>query len=190
MLFCFVLQVAADHHSFSNCAACLARPFSSTHHCFPCCLLLCYFAHYFAAHCPSLFICAQRPSALVVLGYSASCCISFLPLPPCHSPFNFPTVQGVLQDVELNQRMTEVCRQAVRAFVEDRTDKDGRVSIKALNKFAQMTGFGAPEPWVNVIKVCLLCLDTITMLQELNPASLELCTTFVRPHVNLSALHK
>ncbi|KAA6426638.1 MAG: magnesium chelatase subunit H [Trebouxia sp. A1-2] len=60
--------------------------------------------------------------------------------------------RGVLQDVELNQRMTEVCRQAVRAFVEDRTDKDGRVSIKALNKFAQMTGFGAPEPWVNVIK--------------------------------------
>jgi len=64
------------------------------------------------------------------------------------------TVQGVLQDVELNQRMTEVCRQAVRAFVEDRTDKDGRVSIKALNKFAQMTGLGAQEPWVNVIKVC------------------------------------
>ncbi len=49
--------------------------------------------------------------------------------------------------------MTEVCRQAVRAFVEDRTDKDGRVSIKALNKFAQMTGLGAQEPWVNVIKV-------------------------------------
>lgn len=67
------------------------------------------------------------------------------------------TVQGVLQDVELNQRMTEVCRKAVRAFVEDRTDKDGRVSIKALNKFAQMTGLGAQEPWVNVIKVCLLC---------------------------------
>ena len=64
-------------------------------------------------------------------------------------------MQGVLQDVELNQRMTEVCRLAVRAFVEDRTDKDGRVSIKALNKFAQMTGLGAQEPWVNVIKVCL-----------------------------------
>jgi len=62
-------------------------------------------------------------------------------------------VQGVLQDVELNQRMTEVCRKAVRAFVEDRTDKDGRVSIKALNKFAQMTGLGVQEPWVNVIKV-------------------------------------
>ncbi len=61
-----------------------------------------------------------------------------------------------MQDVELNQRMTEVCRQAVRAFVEDRTDKDGRVSIKGLNKFAQMTGLGAQEPWVSVIKVCLL----------------------------------
>jgi len=70
--------------------------------------------------------------------------------------FPSTTVQGVLQDVELNQRMTEVCRQAVRAFVEDRTDKDGRVSIKGLNKFAQMTGLGAQEPWVSVIKVCLL----------------------------------
>lgn len=64
-------------------------------------------------------------------------------------------VQGVLVDVELNQRMTEVCRNSVRSFVEDRTDKDGRVSIKALNKFAQMTGFGAQEPWNNVIKVLL-----------------------------------
>lgn len=62
-------------------------------------------------------------------------------------------LQGVLVDVELNQRMTEVCRNSVRAFVEDRTDKDGRVSIKALNKFAQMTGLGAREPWTDVIKV-------------------------------------
>lgn len=62
-------------------------------------------------------------------------------------------VQGVLVDVELNQRMTEVCRNSVRAFVEDRVDSDGRVSIKALNKFAQMTGFGAQEPWNDVIKV-------------------------------------
>ncbi|KAL3142075.1 Magnesium chelatase [Trebouxia sp. C0010 RCD-2024] len=60
--------------------------------------------------------------------------------------------RGVLVDVELNQRMTEVCRNSVRAFVEDRTDKDGRVSIKALNKFAQMTGLGAREPWTDVIK--------------------------------------
>ena len=75
-------------------------------------------------------------------------------------------LQGVLQDVELNQRMTEVCRNSVRAFVEDRTDSDGRVSIKALNKFAQMTGFGAQEPWNGVIKVCCatpwtLCCDYI-----------------------------
>ena len=62
-------------------------------------------------------------------------------------------MQGVLVDVELNQRMTEVCRNSVRAFVEDRTDSEGRVSIKALNKFAQMTGFGAQEPWNDVIKV-------------------------------------
>ena len=64
-------------------------------------------------------------------------------------------VQGVLVDVELLQRMTGVCRNSVRAFVEDRTDKDGRVSIKALNKFAQMTGLGAQEPWNDVMKVLL-----------------------------------
>lgn len=64
-------------------------------------------------------------------------------------------MQGVLKDVELNQRMTEVCRTAVRSFVEDRTDKDGRVSVKSINKFAQMAGFGAKEPWNTVIKVGL-----------------------------------
>ena len=65
----------------------------------------------------------------------------------------------MLQDVELNQRMTEVCRNSVRSFVEDRTDADGRVSIKALNKFAQMTGFGAQEPWNTVIKVSSLAFS-------------------------------
>lgn len=66
-------------------------------------------------------------------------------------------LQGVLQDVELNQRMTEVCRLCVKDFVEDRTDKDGRVSIKAINKFAQMAGFGGKEPWNDVIKACVTC---------------------------------
>ena len=80
-------------------------------------------------------------------------------------------MQGVLQDVELNQRMTEVCRQAVRAFVEDRTDKDGRVSIKALNKFAQMTGLGAQEPWVNVIKVCLLSVGATKLFLHIQHCS-------------------
>lgn len=65
-------------------------------------------------------------------------------------------LQGVLQDVELNQRMTEVCRLCVKNFVEDRTDKDGRVSIKAINKFAQMAGFNGQEPWNDVIKVLML----------------------------------
>ena len=55
--------------------------------------------------------------------------------------------------MELNQRMTEVCRLSVKNFVEDRTDKDGRVSIKAINKFAQMAGFNGQEPWNDVIKV-------------------------------------
>lgn len=91
----------------------------------------------------------------------SSCChLTSVPVPAhkqaknfVHSVLTYRSVQGVLVDVELNQRMTGVCRNSVRAFVEDRTDKDGRVSIKALNKFSQMTGFGAQEPWNDVLKV-------------------------------------
>ena len=61
--------------------------------------------------------------------------------------------------MELNQRMTEVCRLCVKNFVEDRTDKDGRVSIKAINKFAQMAGFNGQEPWNDVLKVTSYCGD-------------------------------
>ena len=68
--------------------------------------------------------------------------------------------------------MTEVCRNIVRSFVEDRTDKDGRVSIKALNKFAQMTGFGAQEPWNNVIKVFL---KTSFLPPDFPPSFLPAC---------------
>lgn len=139
MLSCFVLQIEADHSSFINCALVSCRPYSTTHHCFS--SLLCMSSPQHIRPVCRVFAC---PPALF--------CVTRQVSAHCHSS---TTVQGVLQDVELNQRMTEVCRLAVRAFVEDRTDKDGRVSIKALNKFAQMTGLGAQEPWVNVIKVCL-----------------------------------
>lgn len=37
----------------------------------------------------------------------------------------------------LLQEITEACRAAVRAFVSDRTDKEGRVSSDALANFAR-----------------------------------------------------
>ena len=60
-------------------------------------------------------------------------------------------LQGVLEDVTLNQELVETSRLAVRAFVEDRTDSDGRVSLNALNKFAQLAF--AQEPWMATLKV-------------------------------------
>ena len=45
--------------------------------------------------------------------------------------------QGVLEEVTLLQEITEACRAAVRAFVSERTDKLGRVSVDALTSFAR-----------------------------------------------------
>ena len=60
-------------------------------------------------------------------------------------------LQGVLEDVNLNQAITEVCRNAVRAFVEDRTDEAGRVTLNTMNNFMQRaTG---QEPWLSALKV-------------------------------------
>ena len=60
-------------------------------------------------------------------------------------------LQGVLEDVNLNQAITEVCRNAVRAFVEDRTDSAGRVTLNTMNNFMQRaTG---QEPWLSALKV-------------------------------------
>ena len=60
--------------------------------------------------------------------------------------------QGVLADVDLLNTINEAARNCVRKFVEDRTDKDGRVSVNALAGLARMTGFGV-EPWVAALKV-------------------------------------
>ena len=63
-------------------------------------------------------------------------------------------LQGVLEDVNLNQTITEVCRNAVRAFVEDRTDSAGRVTLNTMNNFMQRaTG---QEPWLSALKVGLV----------------------------------
>ena len=50
------------------------------------------------------------------------------------------------------QEITEACRGAVRAFVEDRTDSKGRVSQDSLNNFARSIGFGQ-QPWTKSLKV-------------------------------------
>lgn len=55
------------------------------------------------------------------------------------------------------QEIVEAVRNAVRAFVEDRTDKDGRVSLDSLNNFARNLGF-QEQPWVRSLKVTTLSL--------------------------------
>ena len=52
----------------------------------------------------------------------------------------------------LLQEITEACRGCVRAFVEDRTDAQGRVSLDSLNNFARSLGFGQ-QPWMKALKV-------------------------------------
>ena len=61
-------------------------------------------------------------------------------------------LQGVLEEVTLLQEIVEAVRNAVRAFVEDRTDKDGRVSLDSLNNFARNLGF-QEQPWTRALKV-------------------------------------
>lgn len=64
----------------------------------------------------------------------------------------FCLLQGLLEEVALLQEITEACRMAVRAFVEDRTDETGRVSQDSLNNFARSLGFGQ-QPWTKALKV-------------------------------------
>ena len=67
-------------------------------------------------------------------------------------------LQGVLEEVTLLQEITESCRAAVRAFVEDRTDSNGRVSQDSLNNFARSMGFGE-QPWTKALKVRYLVVS-------------------------------
>ena len=62
-------------------------------------------------------------------------------------------MQGVLEEVTLLQEITEACRAAVRAFVEERTDKQGRVSVDALAGFARSMRLTTPA-YEKALKVC------------------------------------
>ena len=53
--------------------------------------------------------------------------------------------KGILADVNLLQSITEATRESIRAFVEEQTNEEGRVSlVDKLNIF----GMGKKEPWV------------------------------------------
>merc|ERR1719329_505480 len=62
---------------------------------------------------------------------------------------------GVLEDVELNDKVTEASRAAVRALVKQSTDSDGRVK-EVKNVFDEMGAnlggfFGLKKPWTQAI---------------------------------------
>ena len=72
-------------------------------------------------------------------------------------------LQGILKDVELLQTITEACREAVRAFVNRRTNKAGRVTTETLTDgFMRFAGLGA-EPWAKPLQV--RCHDDMTIMQ-------------------------
>ncbi len=59
--------------------------------------------------------------------------------------------QGVLNDVDLLQRITEACRVCVREFVRDRTGLDGRIGTNYLTSIMKFTGFYV-DPWVRGVQ--------------------------------------
>ena len=61
-------------------------------------------------------------------------------------------LQGILADVELLQEITMASREAVGAFVADRTDKAGRVSGSALKNFARLANLDR-EPYMKALEV-------------------------------------
>ena len=62
------------------------------------------------------------------------------------------SLQGILADVELLQEITMASREAVGAFVADRTDKAGRVSGSALKNFARLANLDR-EPYMKALEV-------------------------------------
>ncbi len=65
--------------------------------------------------------------------------------------------QGLLIDVELNQKITEVTRKAVSSMVESLTGRDGRVNMKknivsAFIELLKRLGFTFDSPWMSTCK--------------------------------------
>lgn len=59
--------------------------------------------------------------------------------------------KGNLEDVALLERITEGSRSAIREFVEERTDSDGRVSYDAMSNLLGKIGI-TEEPWTRGLK--------------------------------------
>eukprot|EP01025_Chloroclados_australasicus_P056517 TRINITY_DN7000_c0_g1_i1.p1 TRINITY_DN7000_c0_g1~~TRINITY_DN7000_c0_g1_i1.p1 ORF type:complete len:1392 (-),score=211.30 TRINITY_DN7000_c0_g1_i1:327-4502(-) len=59
--------------------------------------------------------------------------------------------KGVLEDVDLLQRITEASRNCVKEFVKGRTDADGRIGTNLMSQLAKFTGLGV-EPWVKALE--------------------------------------
>ena len=64
--------------------------------------------------------------------------------------------EGVLADVELNQRITETCRLTVGAMVRAVTGNDGRVTLQQnfgwLLKLMESVGIKLPSPWLRAVR--------------------------------------
>lgn len=76
-------------------------------------------------------------------------------------------MQGLLEEVNLLQEITEACRSCVRAFVEDRTDSQGQVSIDSFANIARNFGF-QKQPWEEALKVCMGGLRCLLFSQLLS----------------------
>ena len=62
--------------------------------------------------------------------------------------------------MNLLQDITEAARATVRAFVDDRTDSRGQVSIDSFANFARMAGLQA-QPWEAALKVSAACASIV-----------------------------
>lgn len=84
--------------------------------------------------------------------------------------------QGVFEEVALLEEIKEACRGCVRAFVQDRTDSKGRVSIDSFANFARQIGL-QQDPWVSVLKVrpplpfVKICVSTCAEFRPSNRAA-------------------
>jgi magnesium chelatase subunit H len=59
--------------------------------------------------------------------------------------------KGTLEDVSLNERITQACRACVTEFVKDRTGADGRIGANPMSQLLKFTGFYM-EPWVRALR--------------------------------------
>jgi magnesium chelatase subunit H len=99
--------------------------------------------------------------------------------------------KGTLEDVALNERITQACRKCITEFVKDRTGGDGRIGTNKLSQLLKFTGFYR-EPWARALRgtefassngqdlinlFCYLefCLEQIVKDNELGALQVSIC---------------